>query len=269
MNSSEEERNKDQTGATNVSSTVLSGSQEDQDKTLFGYSNNQSYLDASKGSSSNIIKVENQLNDDDQEVKLSSQQKEGDAGAEDAGAPQPAQAELPQKQIEVAGSIINVENIALGHPVSPVSDSQAYEFKIQTGAHSLSSTDSDMAKAIHAANRDYDSPPDLISPKNQKPSLTVVDQSELKQEQEQFADQIAHYILSHLVAEASEEMESLVSRPQLHPQKAAERYIKYFDQKGIKTNLFAIEKYFDEVLVEVQQTREEFMKEINRPLSKN
>ena len=45
--------------------------------------------------------------------------------------------------------------------------------------------------------------------------------------------------------------------------------IKYFDQKGIKTNLFAIEKYFDEVLVEVQQTREEFMREINRPLSKN
>ena len=40
MNSSEDERNKDQTGATNMSSTVLSGSYEDQDKTLFGYNNN-------------------------------------------------------------------------------------------------------------------------------------------------------------------------------------------------------------------------------------
>lgn len=59
MNSSEDERNKDQTGATNMSSTVLSGSQEEQDKTLFSYNNNQSYLDASKASSSNMIKVEN------------------------------------------------------------------------------------------------------------------------------------------------------------------------------------------------------------------
>jgi|APSaa5957512535_1039671.scaffolds.fasta_scaffold93653_2 hypothetical protein len=57
MNSSDEEKNRDQTGATNISSTILSG---DEDKALFGQ---QSYLDASKGSS-NIIKVENQLNDD-------------------------------------------------------------------------------------------------------------------------------------------------------------------------------------------------------------
>lgn len=58
------------------------------------------------------------------------------------------------------------EQPAPGHPVSPVSDSQAYECKIQTGAHSLSSTDSDMTKAIHAANKEVlDSPPDVTSPK--------------------------------------------------------------------------------------------------------
>jgi hypothetical protein len=53
-------------------------------------------------------------------------------------------------------------------PVSPVSDQPiGFESKIQTGAHSLSSTDSDMAKAIHAAHKEHalESPPDLISPK--------------------------------------------------------------------------------------------------------
>jgi hypothetical protein len=53
-------------------------------------------------------------------------------------------------------------------PISPVSENPiGFESKIQTGAHSLSSTDSDMAKAIHAAHRDaYESPPNLISPKS-------------------------------------------------------------------------------------------------------
>ena len=51
-------------------------------------------------------------------------------------------------------------------PVSPLSEN--HEFKITTGAHSLSSTDSDMAKAIHSVNKPpaLDSPPNLISPKN-------------------------------------------------------------------------------------------------------
>ena len=53
-------------------------------------------------------------------------------------------------------------------PISPVSENPVgFGDKIHTGAHSLSSTDSDMAKAIHAAHKDaYDSPPDLISPKS-------------------------------------------------------------------------------------------------------
>jgi hypothetical protein len=43
--------------------------------------------------------------------------------------------------------------------------------------------------------------------------------------------------------------------------------IKFFEKKGIKTDLFAIEKYVDEVLEEVKSNRPEFMGEINRPLS--
>lgn len=54
-------------------------------------------------------------------------------------------------------------NEALGHPVSPVSDPALGH--IQTGAHSLSSTGSDLAVAIHTVNKEHlDSPPDLISP---------------------------------------------------------------------------------------------------------
>lgn len=64
MNSSEEERNKDQTGATTIGSIALSGSRGDEDRVQFGYGSSQSHLDASRGPSSNIIKVENQLNDD-------------------------------------------------------------------------------------------------------------------------------------------------------------------------------------------------------------
>ena len=45
--------------------------------------------------------------------------------------------------------------------------------------------------------------------------------------------------------------------------------IKFFEKKGIKTDLFAIEKYVDEVLETVKETRTEFMTEIERPLSKN
>ena len=45
--------------------------------------------------------------------------------------------------------------------------------------------------------------------------------------------------------------------------------IKFFEKKGIKTDLFAIEKYVDEILEEVKQHREKFMVEINKPIGKN
>jgi protein involved in ribonucleotide reduction len=45
--------------------------------------------------------------------------------------------------------------------------------------------------------------------------------------------------------------------------------IKFFEKKGIKTDLFAIEKYVDEILDEVKEDRLEFMAEINRSIGKN
>jgi hypothetical protein len=148
---------------------------------------NSSGIDTSTRSPSTahkLIKVENQQYDDDKPTDsklqhnstiLSSQQ---DASAQKSGdgSADPRQG-VNKSQISV--DVIS-ESAAPGHPVSPVSDSQAYEFKIQTGAHSLSSTDSDMTKAIHAANKEVlDSPPNLISPKGSghgdKPLLTVID----------------------------------------------------------------------------------------------
>jgi hypothetical protein len=51
--------------------------------------------------------------------------------------------------------------------LSPMSVSQIYEFKITTGAHSLSSTDSDITKAFRPSfHEPLDSPPDFTSPKS-------------------------------------------------------------------------------------------------------
>ena len=38
--------------------------------------------------------------------------------------------------------------------------------------------------------------------------------------------------------------------------------IKFFEKKGIKTDLFAIEKYVEEILLEVLENKEEFLNEI-------
>ena len=60
----------------------------------------------------------------------------------------------------------------------------------------------------------------------------------------------------------------MVPRSNLLPQRQMPS-IKFFEKKGIKTDLFAIEKYVDEVLEEVKSNRKEFMDEINHPLSKD
>lgn len=64
----------------------------------------------------------------------------------------------------------------------------------------MSSTDSDMTKAIHAANKEVlDSPPNLISPKgsNQPDGLlTVVEQQEPKTEHALLADHITDLLLT-------------------------------------------------------------------------
>ena len=187
--------------------------------------------------------------------------------------PESASTPAPEPSEEPRRTTILTHPVSSGEPApmisSPVSDGQSFEFcKIQTGAQSLSSTDSDMAKAIRAANRDIlESPPNLISPKNDLDHL-VSNKLQVRHSPEhmQFADELSDLILSHLLREIKEEIPILVQRPQLVV--GQRPTIKFFDKKGIKTDLFAIEKYVDEIHEEVKQNREQFMAEVNRPQTK-
>ena len=96
-----------------------------------------------------------------------------------------------------------------GFPVSPSSDSQTLENKIQKGEHSLSSTDSDINKTMNQLHEPLQSPPNLISPKNMfsdknnQPKLEEVREDEKgeqgdglnKEEKEILADQMTDWIL--------------------------------------------------------------------------
>lgn len=163
---------------------------------------------------------------------------------------------------------------APGHPVSPVSENQ--EFRITTGAHSLSSTDSDMTKAIHNANhaQQLDSPPDLISPKNAVAGgnkhllLTVEDQQQEENGLNRLVEDIAGSIYAQMLLDVKQDLHAIVPRPSLLQQRQIPT-IKFFEKKGIKTDLFAIEKYVDEVLEEVRTNRADFMKEIAKPVGKD
>ena len=174
------------------------------------------------------------------------------------------EAQLEQMQLNASG-----EHVVQVHLNSPISEGQSFEFcKIQTGAHSLSSTDSDMAKAIQNANKDIlESPPNLISPKGQIAMEAFQAGESKKVEHMQLAEEMSDFILAHLLREIKEEIPILVPRPNLAQPKTGPA-IKFFDKKGIKTDLFAIEKYVDEVIEEVKINRPEFMEEINKPLSK-
>ena len=125
-----------------------------------------------------------------------------------------------------------------------------------------------MTKAIHAAN----SPPDVASPKGAgQPDgglLAVVDQEAPNSDHERLTEEIVGEVLAVLEAELKHDLETLVPRPNLLPPRQPPS-IKFFEKKGIKTDLFAIEKYVDEVLEEVKSNRREFMVEINSPLSKD
>ena len=82
----------------------------------------------------------------------------------------------------------------------------------------------------------------------------------------QMADHLADYLLAQMLQEIKVDLHTVMPRPSLVQQKLPS--IKFFEKKGIKTDLFAIEKYVDEVLEEVKLNRPEFMTEIYRPLSK-
>lgn len=114
-----------------------------------------------------------------------------------------------------------------------------------------------MTKVIHAANKDggLDSPPDLISPKAGKSVIigslldNMQDQDSLNHEQ--MADQITDLMLAQLIEDLKSDIEIMVPRTNAVAQRQMPA-IKFFDRRGIRTDIFAIERYVDEVLEEVK-----------------
>mgnify|MGYP006893248556 CR=1 FL=1 len=88
-----------------------------------------------------------------------------------------------------------------------------------------------------------------------------------REENMQIADHMSDFILTTLLREIQEEIPALIPRPQLMQRQGPA--IKFFEKKGIKTDLFAIEKYVDEIIEEVKLNRPDFMLEINKKLQKN
>lgn len=221
----------DQTPGTNLSNTVLTNvtDGQPQDKAALFALGNSSYMDTSTRSpktSQKLIKVENQQSDD---APSNASMIHSSGGVVDAPADSRSKTDAKQDN---GRSQLTVDTLgahaAPSHPtvltVSPMSggDSQGYESRIgiHTGAHSLSSTDSDLAKAIHPAPKGdvLDSPPDVTSPKAQpseKPLIQDMDGLEIKDEKTQQADQIADCLLAHLEADMQNLLEAVVPRYQL------------------------------------------------------
>ena len=87
------------------------------------------------------------------------------------------------------------------------------------------------------------------------------------------AEDISKEIFSGLLNELRNELDTLLTRD-LDPKNEEQKSpglgntdkIILFDRQGIKTDLFAIEKYVDEVLDEVMDAKDEFKKQIEIPL---
>jgi hypothetical protein len=79
---------------------------------------------------------------------------------------------------------------------------------------------------------------------------------------------ITEYLLLEILQELKTDMDVIIPRVNLMAHRQVP-LIKFFEKKGIKTDLFAIEKYVDEILDEVKEDRLEFMAEINRSIGKN
>lgn len=73
-------------------------------------------------------------------------------------------------------------------------------------------------------------------------------------------EKLTDEVFGLLVAELKYEMDDLVNR------EASKGLPK--QQGGIKTDLFAIEKYVDEILEEIQSNSTDFLKQLNEPLKK-
>lgn len=71
-----------------------------------------------------------------------------------------------------------------------------------------------------------------------------------------------------MISELKVEMEFLLDRGGADPRDDPEMRYFIFDRKGIKTDLFAIEKYVDEVLEAVLRDKNTFNTNINTPISR-
>lgn len=83
------------------------------------------------------------------------------------GAAQPHEGQLSAPNTQQQNNVGFSSSSIPMHPqttTSPLSDSQAHEVRILTGAQSLSSTDSDITKVIRAQQEAFDSPPNVLSP---------------------------------------------------------------------------------------------------------
>jgi hypothetical protein len=80
-----------------------------------------------------------------------------------------------------------------------------------------------------------------------------VEESPLNKNQRAFADELTMEILKHLVAEMKHDWEVLVNREAAQMLKQQQEQLAQMQQiRGIKTDLFAIERYVDEVVEELK-----------------
>eukprot|EP00347_Sterkiella_histriomuscorum_P007962 403346899 len=175
--------------------------------------------------------------------------------------------QIPVEQEESQHSSNTPTNGVL--PVSPVS---ASEIRITTGAQSLESTISDQEQiknAIQEANRS---------------NILANDSSENNAENEQTseidkqADTITDDIFRQLMAEMKVDLDLLLltdPRRLIKEETNSNTFLSesgrflIFERRGIKTDLFAIERYVEEVLDEILRDQSRFQTSISQPISKN
>ena len=91
--------------------------------------------------------------------------------------------------------------------------------------------------------------------------------NEVKSEKDELADSLSNLILGKLLEDLHQEIEIMVPRTELMSN--TREGLKFYEKKGIRTDLFAIERYVDEVLDDVKSKRPDFMDEIAKPVTKN
>lgn len=131
-----------------------------------------------------------------------------------------------------------------------------------------------MTRAINNLGQNtpqLDSPPNILS--DGITLLNVIDMQDQTQDisqKNQAADDIAALLFNSIIQELTQDIQTMIPRQQLSrgSETQVQHSIKFFEKKGIKTDLFAIEKYVEEILSEVMLNKEEFLNEIKQPLGK-